>query len=109
MGWVKAIETGGLPVGKTLKVLLEGVEILIANVGGKYYAIADKCPHMGGSLSDGVMEGGIIICPKHGSRFDVKTGKNVGDAKLLLLKIKVKDTRSFRLKTEGLTLFVDFE
>jgi 3-phenylpropionate/trans-cinnamate dioxygenase ferredoxin component len=109
MGWVKATDTNGLSAGKTKKAIVDGIEILFANVGGKYYAIANKCPHMGGSLSDGTMEGGIITCPKHGSKFDVKTGTAVGDAKLLFLRMKVKDTRSYRVKTEGKTLFVEMD
>ncbi len=109
MGWVKATDTTGLAAGKTKKVMVEGIEILFANVSGKYYAIANKCPHMGGSLSEGTMENGIITCPRHGSKFDVKTGKNVGNAKLLFLKIKVKDDRSFRVKVEGKTIFVELE
>jgi 3-phenylpropionate/trans-cinnamate dioxygenase ferredoxin subunit len=109
MEWVKATETTGLTAGKMKKALVNGIEILFANVGGKYYAIANKCPHMGGSLSDGTMEGGIITCPRHGTKFDVKTGKAVGDAKLLFLKFKVKDDRSYRVKTEGKNLFVELD
>ena len=107
MGWVKVTATAGLAEGKTRKVMVDGIELLFAIVNGKYYAIADKCPHMGGSLSEGTLEDGIITCPKHGSKFDVKTGKKVGDAKLLFLKIKVKDSRSFRVKVEGETLYVE--
>jgi 3-phenylpropionate/trans-cinnamate dioxygenase ferredoxin subunit len=55
------------------------------------------------------MEGGIITCPRHGTKFDVKTGKAVGDAKLLFLKFKVKDDRSYRVKTEGKNLFVELD
>jgi nitrite reductase/ring-hydroxylating ferredoxin subunit len=62
---------------------LGGKLILVAYVDGKYYAIGNKCTHMGCNLSDGSLkEGGIVRCPCHGSNFDLKTGKAViGPAK----------------------------
>ena len=54
-----------------------GKEVCIANVSGKFYAIGDRCPHMNASLSMGILEGTIITCPLHFSRFDVTTGKKI--------------------------------
>ena len=51
--------------------------ILISNIDGKFYAIGDKCTHRGCSLSKGRIEGEVVTCPCHGSRFNVKTGANV--------------------------------
>jgi 3-phenylpropionate/trans-cinnamate dioxygenase ferredoxin component len=61
--------------GKMKQVNLEGNEILLARVDGKYYAAAGRCPHMRGYLSRGTLKGAIITCPVHGSQFDLKTGK----------------------------------
>jgi 3-phenylpropionate/trans-cinnamate dioxygenase ferredoxin component len=58
------------------KVSVEGKDILLARVGGNYYAVGNKCAHMGGNLSAGKLEGSIVTCPRHGSQFDVKTGEN---------------------------------
>jgi len=59
-----------------------GKDILVANIDGKYYAIGGKCTHMHGDLSKGKLEGKVVTCPRHGSRFDVTTGSRLaGPAK----------------------------
>jgi len=55
-------------------VVVGGKEVLLANVDGSYFAIANKCTHAGGSLAKGSLEGSIVTCPRHGSQFDLKTG-----------------------------------
>ena len=50
-------------------------EILLTNIQDSYYAVENKCPHMGGSLYEGELKGNLIICPKHGSMFDITNGK----------------------------------
>lgn len=51
-----------------------GGSIVIFRVGDRLYAVRDECPHAGASLADGVLEGTVITCPRHGSQFDVTTG-----------------------------------
>ncbi|MPZ49354.1 MAG: Rieske 2Fe-2S domain-containing protein [Dehalococcoidia bacterium] len=53
----------------------DGVGIALANVGGEFYALADVCTHDGGPLGEGALWGEDIECPRHGARFDVKTGR----------------------------------
>ena len=48
--------------------------ILISLIDGKFYGIADRCTHRGCALSKGRMEGEVVTCPCHGSRFNLKTG-----------------------------------
>jgi 3-phenylpropionate/trans-cinnamate dioxygenase ferredoxin subunit len=48
--------------------------VLVAHVAGAFYALDAKCPHLGGDLSRGKLDGHIVICPLHGSRFDVRDG-----------------------------------
>jgi len=83
-----------------------GKEVLLANVDGSYYAIANKCTHAGGSLAEGSLQGNIVACPKHGARFDLKTGKAVGEAKIAFMKMKVKDEESYLIKVEGTNILV---
>jgi 3-phenylpropionate/trans-cinnamate dioxygenase ferredoxin subunit len=52
-------------------------EVLVARVGGNYYVADNRCPHMGGRLSQGKLEGTVVTCPLHGSQFDLKDGKVV--------------------------------
>ena len=70
-------KTNDLNDGKMKQVNMEGKEILVARVDGKYYAATGRCPHMRGSLSRGKLNGTIITCPVHGSQFDLKSGKVV--------------------------------
>ena len=63
---------------------VEDRAVLLVNIQNKYYAIDNKCPHMGGSLYDGQLDGNNIVCPRHGSVFDVRTGKAVKGAKIAL-------------------------
>jgi 3-phenylpropionate/trans-cinnamate dioxygenase ferredoxin subunit len=53
---------------------IDGRAIVLLNVDGQYYAIDDVCTHDGGPLADGELYGCEIECPRHGARFDVRTG-----------------------------------
>jgi 3-phenylpropionate/trans-cinnamate dioxygenase ferredoxin subunit len=64
-----------LPPGGKLLADLDGRAIAVFNVGGEFYAIDDVCTHDGGPLAEGDLEGCEIRCPRHGARFDVRTGK----------------------------------
>ncbi|HHT9154044.1 MAG TPA: Rieske (2Fe-2S) protein [Candidatus Hypogeohydataceae bacterium YC40] len=66
-----------LPEDQLKRVEIEGKGVLVARVGKEFYAIGDKCTHMGCSLSEGTLEGTIVTCPCHGSEFDITTGKVV--------------------------------
>jgi nitrite reductase (NADH) small subunit/3-phenylpropionate/trans-cinnamate dioxygenase ferredoxin subunit len=52
--------------------------LALFNLNGTYYAIDNRCTHAGGPLGEGRVEGTIVVCPWHGSRFDVTTGSVVG-------------------------------
>ncbi|MBN1374853.1 MAG: Rieske (2Fe-2S) protein [Dehalococcoidia bacterium] len=65
------------PIGMMRVVQLEGNSVLVANIDGNFHAINNKCPHMGGNLSRGVLDGTIVTCPLHSSQFDITTGKNI--------------------------------
>ena len=53
----------------------EDLTVAICHVQGTYYALENKCPHKGAPLADGVVEGNLIVCPKHHLKFDVATGR----------------------------------
>jgi 3-phenylpropionate/trans-cinnamate dioxygenase ferredoxin subunit len=63
--------------GAMKEVKTEGHDILLARVGDEYYAIDNRCPHLGGNLSRGRLEGTVVTCPVHGSQFDVTDGRIV--------------------------------
>jgi len=66
---------GELPEGERLFIEVEGRSIVIFNLAGKFYAIGDVCSHDNGPVGDGEIEENEIICPRHGARFDIRTGK----------------------------------
>lgn len=51
--------------------------LAVYRVAGEFYAIADRCPHAGAVLCGGEVESGVLTCPGHGSRFDIRTGERV--------------------------------
>jgi 3-phenylpropionate/trans-cinnamate dioxygenase ferredoxin subunit len=61
--------------GQKLFVEVDDLPIVIMNVAGQYYAIADVCSHDDGPVGEGDIEGFEIICPRHGARFDIRTGR----------------------------------
>lgn len=69
--------TKGLAEGTMKEVLAQGHEILLARVGDSYYTVHNRCPHMGGKLSHGKLEGTTVTCPLHGSQFDLTSGQVV--------------------------------
>jgi nitrite reductase/ring-hydroxylating ferredoxin subunit len=77
MVFVKVASKEELPAGKMKLVEANGTPILLANIAGEYYAISNKCTHRSCKLSSGTLNGEIVKCPCHGSKFNVKTGEVV--------------------------------
>ena len=67
-----------VPEGALKSVQIADEGIALANVAGTVYAILDVCPHSFASLSEGALDGEVLTCPRHGSRFNVKTGEVLG-------------------------------
>ena len=65
--------------GKMKHVEVEEKEILLANSDGKVYALCDRCSHMNAPLSMGTLSGKVVTCVMHGARFDITSGKKVGE------------------------------
>jgi 3-phenylpropionate/trans-cinnamate dioxygenase ferredoxin component len=112
--FVAIARVGDLQDGEMKKVEVDGRELLLARVAGSYYAIDDRCPHMGGDLSKGSLEGSVVTCPKHGSRFDVRSGQLVrwtdwSGVKLTLGKLlrSPRGTTSYEVRRDGDSISVD--
>ncbi len=73
--FVKIATTADIPPGKVNVYEVDGRQIAVCNVDGTFYAIDDICTHDGGSLDQGELEDDQIECPRHGARFDVKSGR----------------------------------
>jgi 3-phenylpropionate/trans-cinnamate dioxygenase ferredoxin subunit len=74
---VKVGKISELEDGAMKEVLVRGKAILLAKIGDSYYAGDNRCPHMGGKLSKGKLEGTVVTCPLHGSQFDLRSGQVV--------------------------------
>lgn len=66
-----------VPPGEARVVHVDGQAIALVNVDGRYFAIDNRCPHRGGPLGEGALDGAILTCPWHGWQWDVTTGNNV--------------------------------
>ena len=73
--FVTLAKTSEVAPGQVKVCEAQGRRIALCNVDGAFYAIADICTHDGGSLDQGELDGHQIECPRHGARFDVRSGR----------------------------------
>lgn len=97
--FVKVATTDEIEPGTGKLVHVNGLEIAVFNVGGQFYASGAVCPHEGGPLEDGTLDGDVVICPWHGFDFDLKTGECLVDSDLRV--------PTYPVKVEGNTILVE--
>ena len=102
MAFVVAGKLSDVPPGRVKTVEVGDEDIALCNVQGEIYAIANVCTHDDGPLGEGYLLGEEIECPRHGARFNVKTG----EVKVLPAIVSVP---SFPVKVEGDTILVDVD
>ena len=90
MKYVKVMSEEDLPIGKSAIISAGEDEIALFNYKGKYYALANKCPHRGAPLGEGRIEEGIVICPNHEWRFKLESGANMQNPELFIPTYPVK-------------------
>ena len=90
MKYVKVMSEEDLPIGKSAIISAGEDEIALFNYKGKYYAVANKCPHRGAPLGEGRIEEGIVICPNHEWRFKLENGANMQNPELFIPTYPVK-------------------
>ena len=86
----KVAKTYDVCVGKMKHVEVNGLELLIANVEGKFYAVSDRCPHLNAKISEGALDKTIVTCPRHLSKFNVTTGRVISGTRSSLQGYDVK-------------------
>ncbi|MDI3256482.1 MAG: non-heme iron oxygenase ferredoxin subunit [Kyrpidia sp.] len=77
MALVKIASSEELQPGQMKRVQVGDTDLALYNVDGEYYVTSDLCTHATASLSEGTLDGHVVQCPKHGGRFDVRTGAAV--------------------------------
>jgi 3-phenylpropionate/trans-cinnamate dioxygenase ferredoxin subunit len=73
--FITVANASDVPPGERLFIQIDQDPIVLFNIAGEYYAIADVCSHDDGPVGEGDLEGFEITCPRHGARFDVRNGK----------------------------------
>jgi nitrite reductase/ring-hydroxylating ferredoxin subunit len=98
---IRAANLKDVPDGGILRVDIAGRPILLSRRGERFAAIDAICSHAGGRLEDGEIEDACIICPIHGARFDLATGKASADTDW------AEDLETFRIVADGEHLLVE--
>ena len=73
--WTKAAKLSDLQEGAGMTAEVNGQKIALFNVEGRVYAVDNTCPHRGGPLGEGYLDGTVVTCPWHAWQFDVATGE----------------------------------
>lgn len=74
--FIKVVTKDEIPLGGSKLVEVDFIRIALFNLEGTIYAIEDMCTHDGGPLVEGeVINGCEVMCPRHGARFDIRTGE----------------------------------
>jgi len=74
MSWIRITEVENIPVREGRSVKVDRDEIAVFNLGDRFAAIENRCPHSGGPLCDGIVSGATVICPLHGWTVCLDTG-----------------------------------
>lgn len=73
--WIDVGPQSHIGPGEHAVVDVDGTDVAVFNIDGEFYAIEDVCTHDGAEIASGPLQGHEIVCPRHGARFCVKTGK----------------------------------
>lgn len=101
MGKIFAGSASDFPEGSINQVTLDGRDIAIANINGKYYAVDDTCTHAGASLAEGKIDGENLVCGWHGAEFDCTTGK------LAKFPAPIRDLTPYTIHEEDGNIYVE--
>jgi nitrite reductase/ring-hydroxylating ferredoxin subunit len=92
--FVTVATTDEIQPGERLVVEIGRKWVAIFNVDSQYYAIEDRCTHDDGPLAEGILDGLVIECPRHGACFDISNGKVLSPPALI-------DVPTFQVRVEG--------
>ena len=113
---VEVLKTDELKDGTMTSAKVAGHEILVARIGDRYYAVDNRCPHMGGKLSQGKLNGTVVTCPLHGSQFNLNDGNVIRWTDLTGFMSKVikiikspKSINTYNVKVVDETIYVEIK
>jgi nitrite reductase (NADH) small subunit len=100
MRWLLLCATEDCSPGSARELVVEDRIVALFNVEGTFYALDGICPHQGGPLGKGFLQGCTVTCPWHGFQFNVTTGQHLTSASL--------KHETFPVRVDGTQLFVGF-
>jgi 3-phenylpropionate/trans-cinnamate dioxygenase ferredoxin subunit len=74
LSWITVAPADSIPPGDFAQIEVDTQLVAVFNIAGRFYAIDDICTHDGGGLAGGAVDGDVVICPRHGARFCLRTG-----------------------------------
>lgn len=72
--WVRTARCEDIPLREARSVRIGGLDIAIFNLGDRFLAVDNRCPHKGGPLSEGIVSGASVVCPLHAWKVNLETG-----------------------------------
>jgi toluene monooxygenase system ferredoxin subunit len=88
--WRHAGSLDDIWADEMIAVKLGAAEVLLCNLDGTLAAYEDRCPHLANPLSEGVLDGGVLICGAHEWQFDARTGRGINPASACLRRYPVR-------------------
>jgi len=73
--FIEVAELAEIPVNERIFLEIDEMQIVLINLAGELFAVGDVCTHDDGPAGDGELDGYELICPRHGARFDIRSGK----------------------------------
>ncbi len=92
--YLEVADLDQLPSGERLFLEIDGNPVVVFNIAGNYFAMDDLCTHDDGPIGEGELDGHVVTCPRHGAKFDIRTGK-------ALALPAVQDLRTYPVKCEN--------
>lgn len=78
--WIRITNCENIPLREGRAVKIGGHDIAVFNLGDRFLAVDNRCPHNGGPLADGIVSGDDVVCPLHAWKFGLETGKGTNSA-----------------------------
>jgi len=78
--WLRITATDTIPLREGRAIHVAGHDIAIFNLGNRFLAVENRCPHRGGPLADGIISGGNVVCPLHAWKIDLASGEVLNQA-----------------------------
>jgi nitrite reductase (NADH) small subunit len=99
--WVRITAVENIPLREGRAVHVGGHEVAIFNLGDRFLALENRCPHRGGPLADGIVSAGTVVCPLHAWKVDLTTGSVTNQPE------NPQCVRTFPARVEGGTIFAE--